>query len=287
MQEDLQRISASDGTELAVRRWSTQGVTKACRTLLLLHGIGFHSDPYRILAEHVLPPAGPVDDLVIYAPDVRGHGRSGGRRGDLAGHDVIVDDVAVVYEHMRREHPDARPFILGESMGALFALGFIAERRPEPAGLILIAPALELRPAHILSGNVFAFARSVASFGHEPTISLGGRLLEISSRDCEFKAHRGTDPVSLHSVSAHYLWTLWSFNRRWRSWYPKHLTFPLLIVQGGQDQLLVVKHATELYRSSATRDKDLLLLPSACHTLFWDPDAPEVFERIGRWLDER
>ena len=71
----------------------------------------------------------------------------------------------------------------------------------------------------------------------------------------------------------------------WKKKYPKNIVIPTLIVQGLRDRVLNPRCAKELYYSIKTEDKKLKLFPNAYHTLFFDPDSPQVFEAIINWLE--
>ena len=105
-----------------------------------MHGIGGYGGMYYHMAEGL---SGAVD--AVYFPDVRGHGRSGGRRGDLVSRAQVLDDIGTIISHVRAEHPDHAIVLAGESMGGLFALAYAASSPDSVDGLILAAPALKLQ----------------------------------------------------------------------------------------------------------------------------------------------
>src|SRR5437016_6934397 len=83
---------------------------------------------------------------------------------------------------LKQQHPSARLYLLGESMGGAFAMDYMKDSS-EVGGLILLAPALNVNSAQVFRlGNlpllpVFLFAR------RHPAISLVGKRLDESSRD--------------------------------------------------------------------------------------------------------
>src|SRR5690349_18953151 len=79
-------IPSEDGTTLRGWHWrrpDPRGV------LVIAHGFGEHGGTYR----HVVEALGPPLELDVVAPDLRGHGRSPGRRGVVRRYGDLVSDV--------------------------------------------------------------------------------------------------------------------------------------------------------------------------------------------------
>jgi pimeloyl-ACP methyl ester carboxylesterase len=97
-------------------------------TLLLLHGLGFHSFEYDGLASRLAH-----DGLNSLAFDFRGHGRSEGRRGRWVLHDLVEDAVnAVAFLSPRVA---GRIGVFGNSLGAITAI-HLAGRTPKVESLV-------------------------------------------------------------------------------------------------------------------------------------------------------
>ncbi len=273
-------LRAEDGTCLFYRCWATQDSAGQAKVLVLVHGIGEHSLPYAQLASHL---AG--QGVTVYALDLRGHGLSDGPRGTQRLR-TVLSDVRALVRYVRQANPDARLFLLGESMGGAFALRYAYEHQADLDGLILVAPALEVadrmvwRPQNLPLLPCLIFCRD------RPVFWLGGAPLELSSADSSFKAERAQDPLALMHVSANYLLAVADATRNWRS-LASSISLPTLILQGGQDYVLKSHAARTLHSRLASADKRLFWLPEAYHTLLWDQCTGRVFAAIGSWLLER
>src|SRR2546428_5914194 len=79
-------IPAGDGERLFARCWTPCGAVKA--NIVLTHGMGEHSARYFHVGEFF---AARGFRLCTY--DLRGHGRSPGRRGDVGSYRVLLDDL--------------------------------------------------------------------------------------------------------------------------------------------------------------------------------------------------
>ena len=96
-------MKTSDGLTLHTRLW--RAPAPALGTAVLVHGLGEHIGRYEHVAEHLVAQGWDVRGF-----DHRGHGQSGGRRGDIAQPDSLLRDLGAFIEEVRCT--DAlRPFI--------------------------------------------------------------------------------------------------------------------------------------------------------------------------------
>ena len=129
-------IISADGTSLLVRRWPAASDRWA--QMLLVHGLAEHSGRYERTGG-LLAEAG----IDVTAFDLRGHGGSGGRRGDVERWTDYLDDIAVRIEAVREE-ADGRPVVLfAHSYGGLISTDYVLSGRPAPDLLVLSGPALD------------------------------------------------------------------------------------------------------------------------------------------------
>jgi alpha-beta hydrolase superfamily lysophospholipase len=104
--------------------------------ILLVHGLGEHSGRYREMAEHFARQG-----FAVFAFDLRGHGRSEGRRGHARALNVLMNDLQEALVQLRHLHLDLPLFILGHSMGGTLVANYLI-RFPsrEVTGAILSSP---------------------------------------------------------------------------------------------------------------------------------------------------
>jgi len=128
-------LRARDGTSLAVRIYPS-----ASRLVVVaLHGSAGHGRYYHALARYLSGRG----RATVYAVDLRGHGASGGRRGDVDYVGQLEDDLADVVAAVRRERPGAPIVLLGHSAGGgLVVRAAGGGRVPDIAGYVLLAPYL-------------------------------------------------------------------------------------------------------------------------------------------------
>ena len=132
---EARRIIAADGAVLPLRRWLPTGETAG--VIIALHGFNDYSnafsEPTKIFAK---------SGLITYAYDQRGFGNTA-NRGFWAGKKGFINDLRMVIQLVRGEHPDKPLFILGESFGAAVILASTNHKPSlEVEGYILVSPAV-------------------------------------------------------------------------------------------------------------------------------------------------
>lgn len=130
-------LTASDGVALAYRRYAP---IDPYAVLLFYHGGGAHSGAgYQFLGHGLQTEY----DIAMYMPDIRGHGASGGPRGDAPSPRQVWDDITTFIKHIRAEYPRLPVFLGGHSSGAALALNYASQPdRASVAGYVFLSPQL-------------------------------------------------------------------------------------------------------------------------------------------------
>jgi alpha-beta hydrolase superfamily lysophospholipase len=123
---------------LNVRSWSGGEPTYA---VLLAHGIGEHSGRYAHVARRLVE-----DGAVVYASDHLGHGRSAGERMEIKDVDVMVQDLHLVANRLRADHPGLPLALIGHSLGGIISTRFAQLYPSELAALVLTDPVVGGNP---------------------------------------------------------------------------------------------------------------------------------------------
>lgn len=111
----LSYFQARDGTSLAYRLYpAADGNTQ--KIAIAIYGSAGHSIGMNEIAKRLA-----ADNLMVVAPDVRGHGASG-TRGDIGYLGQLDNDLEDLLTELHREHHDAHFSLLGFSAGGGFAL---------------------------------------------------------------------------------------------------------------------------------------------------------------------
>ncbi|HZP63620.1 MAG TPA: alpha/beta fold hydrolase [Terriglobales bacterium] len=274
-------INSADGTCLFYRYWPATEPWNG-HVVVVLHGIGFESGPYKVVAD-ALNPRG-VD---VYGLDARGHGLSCGRRGYLGGAAKVAEDVGAIVAFAKQQRAAAKIFLVDDSMGCNYALDYAKQYQDQLSGVVLLGPVLAVnkkqiwRPSTLLLLPYLVFAR------RDPVVSLVGKRLDESSRDPQFVAERRTDPLAYKKVSFGYLLDVRRLVPEWKTGIAPVVRLPILMIAGGHDEVGSRKAFMEFERLSGSRDKQAQIVPGVYHTTLWDPRTPEILKVLGDWIVAR
>ena len=274
-------VTSVDQTRLFYRHWPASTAWNG-RVVVVLHGIGYHGAPYKVIADALNP-----NGTDVYGLDARGHGLSQGRRGFVGTSAEVGADVECMIRLVKQQRPAARVFLLGDSMGADFALTYAKRNSRELAGLILLALALNLDVSQFLDLESLSLMPYFALAHREPVISLVGKRLEESSRDAEFIARRRVDPLAYKNVSFGYLLDVRHLVFGWKWKIAPRVHAPTLLIKGGKDRVVSHRECVAFDRLSAAADKSFKIYPDVPHTTLWDPETPEILDQVGKWILER
>src|SRR5216684_4900200 len=129
-------LTAPDGTLLVYDMYEAAAPRAA---VLALHGWADHAGRWRDVGER-LCAAG----YSTYFLDLRGHGRSGGRRGHLSRFSQLLGDLQA-FRRVVRLRTDRPQLLLGTSFGGLVALRYLETQPSDPiAGTVVVSPWLGL-----------------------------------------------------------------------------------------------------------------------------------------------
>ncbi|GER83424.1 hydrolase [Thermogemmatispora aurantia] len=269
-------LTTRDGITLSVHSWKTEQPN--C-LLLCIQGLGGHGGYYDVLAQ-----APELAAVQIVAPDLRGHGRSQGRRGDIASFRLYLEDVDSTIAWVRRCWPSLPLILLGESMGASIAIHYLSSHLPhvqEVSGLILISPVLSAsitpRP-----GEVLRYLRLLLTAPTQPAMPITGRE-ELGCRDASFNERLRNDPLFVRLVSVRFLnlLSLWLSSARRRA---PAIRLPLLLLRGSCDYIARERGTRAFLRRIGSRDVEAITLTGAYHSLLHDPATPALLEAMHSWL---
>ncbi|MBA2565207.1 MAG: alpha/beta hydrolase [Gemmatimonadetes bacterium] len=277
MKVEAQELYFKAGSErLCFRAWEA---ATARGVVVLLHGIGEHSGRQARLGR-ALGDAG----FSALAFDLRGHGRSSGRRGHVERFEDHVDDLSVFWRIVGDQGRPGPRFLLGRSLGGLVALHFLLrDRPPGVAGLILASPALRLRlkpgRARLAAGRLLDRVLPGIGLPHD----IHPRQL---THDASLAREYANDPLVQRRSSARSYLELLSAMESARA-RAAAVETPLLVLAGGEDPVLSPEAMGDFVRAARARDKRLIVYPRFYHEVFEEVERERPIEDLIAWLRAR
>jgi alpha-beta hydrolase superfamily lysophospholipase len=264
-------IASRDGTRLSWRAWP---VPDARAQVLAVHGLGEHSGRYERLAQ-ALNRHG----YGCWAVDLRGMGRSDGRRGHVDRWRQWIEDCTAFADLVRERSGETEVVPLGHSFGGVVVASAVLSGALRPRRFVLSNPAF--RPAVAVPGWKLALGR--ATSGLVPTLALGNEVdPALLSRDPAVVAEYTADPLVHDRISSR-LFTEWVAASEDALRRAGELTVPCLLIVSEDDRIIDREGALEFARRAGDR-ATVLSFPGRFHEPFNDVDAEEVFAGLAAWL---
>jgi alpha-beta hydrolase superfamily lysophospholipase len=265
-----------DAVRLHYRRWPS-AQPRAVGTVQILHGLGEHIGRYSAVAA-ALNEAG----WHVGGHDMRGHGRSEGRRGKMPDELSLLRDVAAMYDELRSDGPH---ILLGHSLGGLVAARFAAEGLSKtPArwsrrlsGLVLSSPAFDIGLGffnRLLLGVLGPIA---------PNLALGNGLKPAwISRDPAVVHAYQTDRLVHNRVSPRLVRFMVDSQALVRNCAP---VWPLrtLLMWAGQDRCVRPQGSAAFAAAAPAAVLTAKVFPGLYHEIFNEPERAHVLGHLISW----
>jgi alpha-beta hydrolase superfamily lysophospholipase len=246
--------------------------------LIVVHGLGDHAGRYDEFSAYIA-----ARGIATFALDLRGHGRSGGRRGHVARFEIFLDDIDRVRRHVEQRHSGVPLFILGQSMGGLIVLRYLQEYEPPPQGAVICSPWLAtMLPVprwKLLLAPLLAKLAPAFPFRH-------GIEPERLTRDPALVAAYRADPLVQDRITPA---TFRGVTRAMRLVRERRdrLRCPLLLLLSGDDRVVDTPTTAAFATGLDGPDVTTELFPGHYHELLNEPDRYATYARIGEWLLHR
>lgn len=242
--------------------------------IVLVHGLSDHSGRFERVVG-ALNAAG----LSTWALDLRGHGRTDGRRGVVHSFTEFLDDIDSIRTAARARNQGLE-FVLGHSMGGLAVLRYIQTHIADrPTGAVVVAPFTAVRIAIPRWKRVLG----VAADRVLPGLALDDGIREEDLfRIDEEVDRRRRDPLVHHKISAR----LWAEMVRNAGLLADEVTpdVPVLFQIPGDDRV-VSSPTTEALIRGRFPDADVRRYDDAFHDLYSDPVGDQAITDAVRWIE--
>jgi alpha-beta hydrolase superfamily lysophospholipase len=267
----------ADDLRLYWRRLASEGEPKAA--LLFVHGLAEHTGRYRHVMEHFA-----ARGYECFAVDMRGHGKSPGRRVHVNRFDEYLTDVRAGHDLAREANPERQLFLIGHSQGGLITLRYALAHPQDLAGIVISSPFLGLHPD----------ARPSPALGLAAHIlsTLTPRLLLSKPPDPSFLSHDPevgkaylADPLVSRKVSARWFTEVMAAHADTLA-RAGDLRVPALVMQSGDDRL-ADPAATRAWAAAAPAHLvEYVEWEGFYHEMFNEPEKEQVFAKVESWLSQ-
>lgn len=266
-----------DGVRIVYDVWTPEA-RDVVGVVVLSHGLGEHARRY----DHVAQRFGAAG-LAMYALDLRGHGRSGGKRVLLRDISEYTRDFDTLVQIAAKDYPTLKKIVLGHSMGGSVVFAYGADHPGDYDLMVLSGPAVAAQTA---VPPVMAFiGKTVGAV--LPGFPVQTLPASAVSRDPEVVDAYEADPLVHHGkvpagIAGALLKVGDTMTRRARD-----ITAPLLVVHGEQDKLIPVVGSEQLVEHVGSADVHLKVYPGLYHEVFNEPEQDVVLDDVVSWIEVR
>jgi alpha-beta hydrolase superfamily lysophospholipase len=265
-------IKAKDGTEIFYKYILAD---KPKASVFIVHGLGEHLGRY----ENVINT---LKEYNLFLLDLRGHGKSGGKRGHVMRFDEYLDDVDALRNEVKNL-VQGKSFILGHSMGGLIVLRYAIYRPEGLSGVVSSGPLLGVnvevpKIQIVIGGFISKVAPSLAMSNNIDTNKL--------SHDRAVVDAYNNDPLVHAKVSARWYVEMVKAMVDTNANAGK-LTMPCLIMHGSADALTNPKSSREFFEKAGSKDKTYKLYEGYYHEIYNEVEKQKPLSDMAEWLNKR
>lgn len=267
-------IDGANGLRIFYRLWEAE---QPRGRVLCVHGLGEHGGRYDGVAAAV---TGAGYDCCAF--DLRGHGRSEGRRGHVRAFEDLLRDLDRVRRQTCREGTEGPTFLLGHSLGGLIVGRWLQEFGAADCveGAVFLAPLVEI------AKDVPGWKRTIGDLADRfvPALTLDNGIgtEELFRTEAE-REEWDADPGVHHRISAR----LWGEMQRAAGRLREGsvaLGVPSLFLLPGDDRV-VSTAAAEAFAARVDPPAEIRVYEGAFHALHHDPATERCLADLTQWLD--
>lgn len=272
--EDVEsfNLTAKDGTTLYGQEWSCETPSAV---ICLVHGLGEHIGRYQHVAAFFN-----TYHMSFLGMDLRGHGRSKGKRGHCPSYDSLLEDVEELLMYARAEHNDLPIFLYGHSLGGNVIANYVLRKNTnELKGAIISSPWLKLaeEPATWKIRLAAIMSRILPSFTQP-----NGLIIDYLTHDDTVNQAYVDDPLVHDKISVN------MFTVCYREGFEalenaKRNKLPLLIFHGADDQI-TSPSASERFAKNAGGTVIYQCWKATQHEPHNDLKQKEVMSFMLKWM---
>ena len=268
----------ADGARLPFREWLP--AAKPAIVVLALHGIDDSRDAWEAPG-----PLLAAQGIAVIAPDERGFGATPSR-GYWPGTAQMLSDARAMALDVQRSYPDAKLYLMGESMGGAVLLALAGSPEAPPvAGYVFSSPAVWGRQQmNFLYRSVLWLADRTV-----PGMKLTGRGADVVPTDNDAAWERlSRDPLTVTDTRVATVKGLVDLMGQALAG-AGHIRAPALFLYGGHDELVPKPAMAAAWRAvaaSGDREVSFAFYPEGYHLLQRDHEGPTVTADIAHWLQD-
>lgn len=246
--------------------------------LIFNHGLAEHVGRYNAFINYFS-----ARNYGVCLYDMRGHGKSDGKRTYVGHFYDYLHDLAEFIEYIKKSSPTAPIFLVGHSFGAQIILNFIVRYAKGLRGVIALSPNIE--PKLDIPNWKFKLGKLGAKWF--PSIRIANGIdPALLSHDPNVVESYKNDPNVSHDITLKCGYEIIK-NAELMMASASRIYLPLLLMQGGEDKICCAEATKKFYMRVPVVNKRLKIYPGLYHELLNETDRALIFADIESWLDDQ
>jgi len=266
---------SSNGIALFGQSWIPEGHHRAI--INYVHGFKDHSSRFEKWALRLTE-----NGYGVLAIDLRGHGRSDGRRGYAPGFGSYIKDVLVLCQKAKEMFGDTPHILYGHSLGGSIVANYLISENLLPAAAVIASPwfTLAIKPPMIK----LALAQVIRFLA--PGLLVSSNLnAQGLSHDKKVVEEYLNDPLVHNSILPRLFFEIEQNGiKASKSIYK--INVPLLVMHGTADPITSFRQSRDFILNAGTRTT-FKEWPGSFHELHNDTAEKEVFNFLLQWLSKQ
>ncbi len=268
-------MKSVDRLSLFGQYWAPGGEVHG--VVALVHGHGEHSSRYAPWAARFVERG-----VAVVTFDLRGHGRSEGKRGHSPSYVRLMEDIDILIQRAREYFPEKPLFLYGHSMGGNLVLGYAVRRCLALHGVVATSPWLRLTHDMAVPARLAVRLLRVIA----PSLPIHTKLDAADiSRDKEEVIKYLNDPLVHDLITPALYLQIHDMGRKLMK--GGEVNVPVLVVHGTADSITDPAGSQAFVQNASGEDIQLKLFEGLYHETHHEPDREEVFDSIYGWMVDR
>lgn len=259
--------------ELFFQTWSPENPTA---TLVITHGLGEHTESYQRLVDGLMG-----ENIRFIAWDMRGHGRSEGKRGVIKNFADLSADQELFIKFIRNEISNDPIGLLAHSMGGLVTLTTLTKYPDlDIKCAVFSSPLLGVQVA------VPEIKKIAAKYLAEylPKLTMWNEINDKSlTHDKAILAGFVKDPLRHDRVSPKLYLGMNEYMEKIKKEGEK-ITLPVFFQLAAQDKIVSTKMSSEFFETIKSKDKEIKIYENSYHEIYNDIERDLAFTDAKAFL---
>ncbi len=267
--------SSADRLKLFAQSWMPVNNPRA--VVNYVHGFKDHSSRFSHWAVKLAK-----EGIGVIAIDLRGHGRSEGRRGYADSFERYIQDVRVMCDYSHQHYPGIPRYLYGHSLGGNIVTNYLIYGNELPDAAIIASPWFKLA----FEPSVLASALGILLRYTLPRMLVKSKLdTKGLSRNPKIGEDYMKDPLVHNRISPKLFFDIKKHGAK-ASHSIYKINIPLLVMHGTADVITSIRQtrAFVLHAGCRTLYKEW---PGCLHELHNEEGSDEIFDFLLCWLNEQ